>query len=171
MNGQQPLALIRTDRETLIRMLAALQDIFGGEMTDTRLEGYIAALSDIPTDDLRLGMQRAVRACTWFPKPAEIRRAVDAELAARVKVEPLVEQVVPDWDARVAVSCPACDDSGWRNHINGGPPFERAYDAQVAALMDRTAVLSQSPCPCAPHNPVIRRRLEKAGRKYAEDQP
>lgn len=166
-----PLVLVPTDRAAVTRMVEGMAEVYGESLTDARIVGYVELLADIPLTDLKAGMQRAMRACTWFPKPAEIRRAVDAVLASRQVTAQIEEQVVPDTDGRVAVTCVTCNDTGWQCHITGGPRFARASDAELAAVSDLANRLTLSPCPCAAHNPTIRKRLSRAQRRYAEDQP
>jgi hypothetical protein len=98
------------DRATVARMIAALAEVFGEALTEVRLEGYLAALADVPTDALRAGLQRAMKTARFFPRPAELRSAVDAALAAQRN---LAGRVVGDMDPRVWVHCPDCEDVGW----------------------------------------------------------
>jgi hypothetical protein len=165
--SQQALVSVQADRAAVLRMIVGMAEIYGQELTDTRLEGYVELLSDIPTDALALGIQRAMRACNWFPKPAEIRRSVDAELAARQTVEQLGARVVSDVDPQAPTySCLACEDTGWRYH--DGP---KGSPISIREAVDRGGPGFVSPCPCREHNPSIRRRLDRAGKRYAEDQP
>lgn len=105
------LALVtHPDRATVARMIAALAEVFGEALTEVRLEGYLAALADVPTEALRAGLQRALKGARFFPKPAEIRAAVDAALTAERN---LAGRVVGDMDPRVWMFCPDCEDAGY----------------------------------------------------------
>lgn len=64
-------------------MIAALAKIFGEAMDDIRLEGYLAALEDVPTDALKLGLQRAVRDAKFFPKASELHQWASWEWGRR----------------------------------------------------------------------------------------
>jgi hypothetical protein len=46
-------------------------------------EIYVAALADLPADLLKAGSVAALRHCRFMPKPADIRRPVEDELARR----------------------------------------------------------------------------------------
>jgi hypothetical protein len=54
-------------------MLGALAEIFGEGLTETRLEGYLAALGDVETPALALGCQLAIQQLKFFPRVAELR--------------------------------------------------------------------------------------------------
>jgi hypothetical protein len=103
-------AVTHPERATVARMIAALAEVFGEALTEVRIEGYLAALSDVPTEALRMGLQRAMKTARFFPKPAELRAAVDAELTAQRNI---AGRVVEDMDPRVWVHCATCEDVGW----------------------------------------------------------
>lgn len=46
-------------------------------------EIYVAALADLPEDLLKAGSLAALRSCRFMPKPADIRKPVEQELARR----------------------------------------------------------------------------------------
>ena len=50
-----------------------------------RWELYHKALSDIPADLLELASERLIRTETWFPKPVQIRKAIQKEFEQRIK--------------------------------------------------------------------------------------
>jgi hypothetical protein len=134
-------------------MLGALAEVFGEAMTDGRMEGYLAALADVPLAALKQGLQHATRALTWFPKPAELRRAVDAALGAQRLLEAARGQVVRDDDWRVAHHCQICEDLGMA--------YVRKSDG--ATVPRRLVVGSHAdwgvrPCVCRGTNPVIAQR-------------
>ena len=49
-------------------------------------EIYVAALADLPADLLKAGSVAALKHCRFMPKPADIRRPVEDELARRQSV-------------------------------------------------------------------------------------
>lgn len=65
------------------KRLLVLAEVFGEPMSPIRLGGYWAALSDIDPEDLYRGMDEALRVCTFWPKPAELRKLAVAEASAR----------------------------------------------------------------------------------------
>lgn len=79
-----------------------LAEMYGEDLSPERTTAYVEALRDVPIDDLRLGVQRHIRNSSWFPKPADLRAAVDRERDVR---EPTI---VP-----AEIVCTRCDDSGW----------------------------------------------------------
>lgn len=50
-----------------------------------RWELYHKALSDIPADLLSLACERLIRTETFFPKPAQIRNAIQKEFGQRIR--------------------------------------------------------------------------------------
>ena len=49
-----------------------------------RFDAYHKALADMPADLLQLACDRLIQRAKWFPKPVEIRQAVERELAKRI---------------------------------------------------------------------------------------
>jgi hypothetical protein len=149
------------DRPAVIRMLVALAEMFAHEMTDTLIEGYLAALADVPTEHLRLGMQQAMRACAFFPKPAELRRAVDTALIAAEQSQRWQSQVVEDLDPRVSSFCLDCEDLGWVYSKDRSGRIDCVPISQVMGSGWYTR-----PCPCRDTNPAIKRRYERQAKRY-----
>jgi hypothetical protein len=149
------------DGSTVARMLAAFSEVFGEPMTETRIEGYLAALADVPTEHLRLGMQQAMRACTFFPKPAELRRAVDIALIAMEQSQRWQSQVVEDIDPRVSSFCLDCEDLGWVYSKDRSGRIDCVPISQVMGSGWYTR-----PCPCRDTNPAIKRRYERQAKRY-----
>jgi hypothetical protein len=142
-----------SERADRVRMLAALAEVFGEDLGDTRLEAYLLALQDVPLAALRTGCQQVIRASTWFPKPAELRRAVDAALASQRLLETAQQQVVRDDDWRVAHHCQLCADSGLA--------YVRKRDGATVPHSQVTgshADWGVRPCMCRERNPVIAQR-------------
>lgn len=61
------------DRERFGELLALLGEVFNEPVTPARVAGYWLALDDLPFADVHAGVQRALKECRFFPKPAEIR--------------------------------------------------------------------------------------------------
>ena len=59
--------------------LTAAAEIYGMEMTQIRMEGYLAALEDCKPDDIVIAITGLIKTCKFFPKPAEIIEAVRKE--------------------------------------------------------------------------------------------
>ena len=144
-------------------MIAALAELFSEVMNDIRLEGYLAALEDVPTPALQAGLRHAARTCQWFPKPAEVRRAVDAALASQRVLDKAREQVVRDDDWRVAHHCQICADTGWA-YVRRGTQAVVPFGQVVGSHADWAV----RPCVCRDHNPVIRERCQRVTR-YGEE--
>lgn len=99
------------DPIVVARMIGALAETLGEPLSEMRLEGYLAALADVPTERLKLGLARAMRGATFFPKPAEIRRMVDQALDALATEARLAPK--EDDDPRFLVFCRDCRDDGY----------------------------------------------------------
>jgi hypothetical protein len=152
------------ERAIVARMLTALAEVFAIALSDAQLEGYLAALADVPTEHLRLGMQQAMRACTFFPKPAELRRAVDSALLALEQSQRWQSRVVEDLDPRVSSFCLDCEDLGM--------VFSKDRRAQVGCVPISQVMGSgwyTKPCPCRATNPAIKRRYERQAPRYARE--
>lgn len=57
----------------IIGQIVALAEVFGEGLTAERQAIYADSLSDIPSDQLRYAIRRAIRELKWFPKVAELR--------------------------------------------------------------------------------------------------
>jgi hypothetical protein len=114
------------------RMLAGMAETMAEPMSADRLEGYVAALSDVPLEHLRLGMVRALKASTFFPKPAEIRAHVDAAVRTQTAAQQIEPRVTTDeYDPRTLVNHLACEDAGWvlqDPELYGGRTYVRKCD-------------------------------------------
>lgn len=62
-----------SERETFAAQMTMLAETLAEPMTPARMAGYVAALEDVPLRCVSLGLQRAMRECTFFPKPVEMR--------------------------------------------------------------------------------------------------
>lgn len=68
------------------RRLITLAELFDLKLSPTRQALYFEALRDLPFEAVCSGLNQAARACTFFPKPAELRTFAvgDAEDAAEM---------------------------------------------------------------------------------------
>jgi hypothetical protein len=64
------------DRAAFAELIFAVGEIYSEALSDTRVEFYFAALSDLDLPEIRTALNAHVRAVKFFPKPAEIREAV-----------------------------------------------------------------------------------------------
>lgn len=150
--------------ERRIRMLQAFAELFAEGMSEVRLEGYLAALEDVPTDALAQGLRQASRACQFFPKPSEIRAAVDTALATDRVLAKARAQVVDDEDWRVAHSCTVCADSGMAYSRKG----TRAI-VPHSQVTGSHADWEMRLCVCRDRNPVIQQRCTRGTRYGVEE--
>ena len=67
------MAWTTDERETFLRNLAVLAETLGETVTTGRLVGYAVALDDVPAECVGYGIERAMKECTFFPKPVELR--------------------------------------------------------------------------------------------------
>ena len=74
-----------TDRMAFAAMLGTLAEVFGEPLSDTRVEAYFRALSDLPLDAMKLAGERVIRTARWFPKPVEFREAVEGSPEERTE--------------------------------------------------------------------------------------
>jgi hypothetical protein len=58
------------------KQLLAMAEIFREPVTAELLAMYVESLSDLPDEQIRLCVGRAIRELKWFPKPAELRELV-----------------------------------------------------------------------------------------------
>lgn len=56
------------------RRLVTLAELFDVKLTGTRQALYFEALRDLPFQAVAQGLNQAAKACTFFPKPAELRK-------------------------------------------------------------------------------------------------
>lgn len=64
--------MTESDRERFAAVMLGLAEIFGESMSETRLRGYFAALEPWRIGTVEDMVRAAVRACRFFPKPAEL---------------------------------------------------------------------------------------------------
>lgn len=90
------------------RMVAGLAEMLRESLSDAAIDGYVEALIDVPFDELREGFARVAKYSRFFPRPAEIREAVDAANRERRVVEQ--DRDVPFFAPPI---CARCEDNGW----------------------------------------------------------
>jgi len=61
------------DRGRFGELMTLLGEVFNEPVSAARVAGYWLALEDLPFVDVHAGVQRALKECRFFPKPAEIR--------------------------------------------------------------------------------------------------
>lgn len=67
-----------TDTTRFAHLMMVLQEVFGGPpLTDLRTELYFDSLRDLPIEEVEKGVRLCRDTCTYFPKPVEIRQAVE----------------------------------------------------------------------------------------------
>src|SRR4051812_9327375 len=94
------LAQEQADKVVAITKLATL---LGGDISVV-LPDYMSAVDDVPLVDLRAGIERAKKACPFFPRPAELREQCDLALRNRKPVVPVIAGE-PDNSLVVAQYC------------------------------------------------------------------
>lgn len=65
------------DRARFGEALGVLAETFNDPLSQTRLEAYFVALRDLPWPAVEGALRTLLRAGRWFPKPVEIREAVE----------------------------------------------------------------------------------------------
>ena len=65
-----------TDADAFSARMVVLAEIFGESFSPVRMGWYFTALEDLEADDVFAALGQAARACTFFPKPAELREFV-----------------------------------------------------------------------------------------------
>ena len=65
------------DRGRFAVALATLAEVFGEALSSARLESYFQALADLDIDAVEAAAQICMRTRKFFPKPAELREALD----------------------------------------------------------------------------------------------
>lgn len=143
-------SLTTIDLDQTIAQIEMLATYFGYELEPVQQRIYVDGLRDIPADDLRAGCRRVILTSRFFPKVAEIRAAVDAELRDRRVLEAPPTNYAPDQR-----HCYACQDTGWT-----GEGLHEPVAPGVHPVVRR--------CPCYQTNPVLARQRGPAKYDKAE---
>lgn len=64
------------DRPQLAKILAVFGSTFNEAMDDLKVEGYMAALRDLPIDAIRAAAHTAIKTEKFFPRPARLRELI-----------------------------------------------------------------------------------------------
>lgn len=78
--------MTNTDREQFALLMLGLGETYGEAISDARMEIYFRALDDLALDDIRKAVNVHVRTQKFFPRPAEIREAIDGTLDDRAEM-------------------------------------------------------------------------------------
>ena len=65
--------MTEADRPVFAAALHTIAEAFVEPMSEARAEAYFVALEDYGIEDVSQVVRQALRACTFFPKPAELR--------------------------------------------------------------------------------------------------
>lgn len=75
-----------TDRQAFAALMIGLGETYGEPVSDVRLELYFSALQDLDLEELRQAVITCVRFHKFFPRPVELREAVEGSLEDRADV-------------------------------------------------------------------------------------
>lgn len=151
------------DRGRFAACLTALAETFAEPCSVARLEGYFAALEDLPLPAVEAAIQGALRTATFFPRPAELRALAGVGDPDVGVVDSLVHDLL--WGRPVptpAFAQLALERIGGRRAVEDMPAgvrFAHLRDALPGLLAAARA--QQLPLPGLDYVPqVVRRALE-----------
>lgn len=154
------------DRPEFAKVLAALNIAYSKPASAARASIYFDDLKAAPVDLVARAAQYWRRTSNKYPKPSELRELCDKlsaeEFYARPRLAYSRPADQPDPEIGPTYHCLACQDMGWRWHLDGGPPFDRASAAHEAQRATPGSRLAVSKCPCRESNPVIQARQADA---------
>jgi hypothetical protein len=83
------------DRVGFAELMAGLGETYGEPVSDARMEIYYRALSDMALDEVRAAANVHVRTNKFFPRPSELREAMDGTLddAAEMAWQVLLREI------------------------------------------------------------------------------
>lgn len=64
------------NHERIVTELILIAEMFDAALSETKIQGYLEALDDIPDDEIVSAMHETVKRCKFFPRVAEIREIV-----------------------------------------------------------------------------------------------
>lgn len=64
------------DRMNFAHAYGVMAEMFNEPVSTTKMEGYFAALSDLPYDDVSRAIRVVMQEARFFPRPVELREAV-----------------------------------------------------------------------------------------------
>lgn len=71
--------------EDVVRELVKTADLFGLALSETRIEAYLDALDDLEHDKVAVALASLRSTARFFPRPIEVREAVQGTLADRAE--------------------------------------------------------------------------------------
>lgn len=74
------------DREGFALLMLGIGETYGESVSDARMELYFAALADLELAELRAAATAHVRTSKFFPRPAELREAIDGRAEDRAEL-------------------------------------------------------------------------------------
>lgn len=84
--------MIENDWNKFTKAITVLAESLGGDLSAGSMQAYFRALDDLPIEQVEYAMGQCLKSCRFFPKPVEIREAVqgseaDQALSAWQQVE------------------------------------------------------------------------------------
>jgi hypothetical protein len=130
------------DRGRFGELLALLGEAFNEPVSAARATAYWLALEDEDYATVHAGVQAALKECTFFPKPADIRRCAGATPVGAAWVNRMLSDGISGRPVGAFVELFASRLGGWRAVEDRLPldrlPFvERLYPGIVAACRAR----------------------------------
>lgn len=144
----------QSDRLQFLKLLTGLSEMFGKEFSDALLEMYFQALADLSIEQVQFAAERAIRECTWLPKPAELRAFVQG--SSGDKAEAAWDLAVESYRKAGAFKSVLFEDGfvgqaivtvfgGWVEFCNAMHPVYR--DADDVSFEDREAARKERRVP------------------------
>jgi hypothetical protein len=133
-------AALKQEAADKVVAIQRLANLLGGDITLV-LADYMSAVEDVPLSDLKAGIDRAKKACPFFPRPAELREQCDLALRDKRSTPPRPQLAVADGLVVREYACTACEDSGW------APTPEALYKPGASYTVRK--------CFCREQNPVL----------------
>ena len=92
--------MTKEDRQAFSIALTRTAEVFGEALSVGRMQAYFEALGDLDSESVQAALRLVERTARFFPKPAEIREAIegapsDRALAAWTRVEAAREAIGP----------------------------------------------------------------------------
>lgn len=78
--------MTQQDRPGFAELMVGVGEVYGESMSDARMELYWRALSDLSFESVRHAADIHVRTQKFFPRPAELREAVDGRTEDHAEV-------------------------------------------------------------------------------------
>lgn len=78
--------MTQRDRQSFAALMLAVGEVYGESVSDARMELYFAALADLDLGTISGAVEAHMRAQKFFPRPSEIREAIDGSAEDRAEV-------------------------------------------------------------------------------------